>query len=600
MPTPPTQPDPAQPMSTPPLRFGTAGVRAPLGAGPDRMNEATVALVATAVANHLREQEPTGSTVIVGGDARHGSARFVDVAAAVLAEAGFVVVVPKGPVPTPVVAAAVASRGAAAGLMVTASHNPPGDNGIKVYGRGGAQIVPPTDAQIEAHLVAAAASPSAPTSRSEPTSRSGPTSPSAPTSPMTRSGVAQTRGDDDNATAAPRTAGGAKGGEVWVDETLVDDYIDAVVARIPRPARPPRVALTPVHGVGGEICRRVLAGIGVHDVAMVASQAEPDPDFPTVDSPNPERPQTTAALLELAARIGADVAIALDPDADRCAVGTAGPDGRWRMLDGDETGAVLADHLLREGVSGGSGGGAGSGGVGSGGSGWPGRDNSSAAPVVASTIVSSRLPSLIVPARGGRHVETLTGFKWLVRAGQPLRYAYEEAIGHCVLPDVVADKDGISAAAAWCAMVGSGGPTVGERLAALESEFGVHVRRNDTLPLGPGADVAATMARAADTLGAIGEVRILDGTRGFRVDVDGARAVVRPSGTEPLLKTYVEAWGAPGSASDAESEAVGSAGARDGGARKGSRAEAERRLDQLAGAVADAVAGAVAAAVTED
>ncbi|MFD2394271.1 hypothetical protein ACFSSF_11440 [Dietzia aerolata] len=216
-------------MSTPPLRFGTAGVRAPLGDGPDRMNEATVALVATAVANHLREQEPAGSTVIVGGDARHGSARFVDVAAAVLAEAGFVVVVPKGPVPTPVVAAAVASRGAAAGLMVTASHNPPGDNGIKVYGRGGAQIVPPTDAQIEAHLVAAAASPSAPTSRSEPTS------PSAPTSPMTRGGVAQTRGDDDNATAAPHTAGGAKGGEVWVDETLVDDYIDAVVARIPGP-----------------------------------------------------------------------------------------------------------------------------------------------------------------------------------------------------------------------------------------------------------------------------------------------------------------------------------------------------------------------------
>lgn len=576
----PAQPDPAQPVPTPPLRFGTAGVRAPLGDGPDRMNETTVALVATAVANHLREQEPTGSTVIVGGDARHGSARFVDVAAAVLAEAGFVVVVPMGPVPTPVVAAAVASRGAAAGLMVTASHNPPADNGIKVYGRGGAQIVPPTDAQIEAHLVAATASTPGPTSPSAPTSRSEPTSPSA------RGGVAQTRGDDDNATAAPRTAGGAKGGDVRVDAKLVDDYIDAVVARIPRPARPPRVALTPVHGVGGEICRRVLAGIGVYDVAMVASQAEPDPDFPTVDSPNPERPQTTAALLELAARIGADVAIALDPDADRCAVGTAGPDGRWRMLDGDETGAVLADHLLRDGVSAGSGGGAGSGGAGLAGPGdaatrGPGRDNSSAAPVVASTIVSSRLPSLIVPARGGRHVETLTGFKWLVRAGQPLRYAYEEAIGHCVVPDVVADKDGISAAAAWCAMVGSGGPTIGERLAALESEFGVHVRRNATLPLGPGADVPATMAKAADTLRAVGGVRFLDGTPGFRVDVDGARAVVRPSGTEPLLKTYVEAWGAPGSASDAESEAG-------------------HRLDQLAGAVADAVAGAVAAAVTDD
>jgi len=528
------------------------------------MNEDTVALVATAVARHLREHEPPGSTVIVGGDARHGSARFVDVAAAVLAAHGFVVVVPGSPVPTPVVAAAVRSRGAVAGLMVTASHNPPGDNGIKVYGRGGAQIVPPTDAQIEAHLVAAA-----------------------------RDGVARPR-DDDDATAATVTrtgadhgevrvdpsgadhgevrgdAPGADHGEVRVDPRMVDDYIDAVVARIPRPATPPRVALTPVHGVGGEVCRRVLAGIGVRDVVMVAAQAEPDPDFPTVDSPNPERAQTTAALLELAAEIGADVAIALDPDADRCAVGTLGPDGRWRMLDGDQTGAVLADHLLREGPVGGAVAG----------------DNAAAAvavsgdsaavPVVASTIVSSRLPSLIVPARGGRHVETLTGFKWLVRAGEPLRYAYEEAIGHCVLPDVVADKDGISAAAAWCAMVGSGGPSAGDRLAALEREFGVHVRRNDSLPLGPDADVAATMSRAADALTTVGRVHSLDGTPGFRVDVDGARAVVRPSGTEPLLKTYVEAWSEPGAA----------------GASEVKRADAEKRLDRLARAVADAVEGA--------
>ena len=552
------------PEPAPPLRFGTAGVRAPLGDGPTRMNEDTVALVATAVARHLREHEPPGSTVIVGGDARHGSARFVDVAAAVLAAHGFVVVVPGSPVPTPVVAAAVRSRGAVAGLMVTASHNPPGDNGIKVYGRGGAQIVPPTDAQIEAHLVAAA-----------------------------RDGVARPR-DDDDATAATVTrtgadhgevrvdpsgadhgevrgdAPGADHGEVRVDPRMVDDYIDAVVARIPRPATPPRVALTPVHGVGGEVCRRVLAGIGVRDVVMVAAQAEPDPDFPTVDSPNPERAQTTAALLELAAEIGADVAIALDPDADRCAVGTVGPDGRWRMLDGDQTGAVLADHLLREGPVGGA---------------VAGDDaaaavavsgDSAAVPVVASTIVSSRLPSLIVPARGGRHVETLTGFKWLVRAGGPLRYAYEEAIGHCVLPDVVADKDGISAAAAWCAMVGSGGPSAGDRLAALEREFGVHVRRNDSLPLGPDADVAATMSRAADALTTVGRVHSLDGTPGFRVDVDGARAVVRPSGTEPLLKTYVEAWSEPGAA----------------GASEVKRADAEKRLDRLARAVADAVEGA--------
>ena len=190
----------------------------------------------------------------------------------------------------------------------------------------------------------------------------------------------------------------------------------------------------------------------------------------------------------------------------------------------------------------------------------------------------ARLPSLLVPARGGRHVETLTGFKWLVRAGEPLRYAYEEAIGHCVLPDVVADKDGISAAAAWCAMVGSGGPSVGARLDSLAAEFGAHLRRNVALPLAAGVDPTAALERAAGLLGDVGEVgevgvvRDLEGTTGFRVDSDGARAVVRPSGTEPLLKTYVEAWTPPApSAADL--------------------VDAERRLALLGDSVAGAVGG---------
>lgn len=499
-----------------PLHFGTAGVRAPLGPGQSRMNAGTVALVATAVARHLREHEPAGALVVVAGDARHGSEEFVAVASAILGAHDLVVVTPGVPVPTPVVAAAVRARGAVAGVMVTASHNPPGDNGVKVYGRGGAQIVPPTDAEIERHLEAA-----------------------------TVRGV-----------TVPTEPGAAR-----VDPTLVDDYVAAVAAGLPSPVRPPRVALTPVHGVGGDVCRRVLAALGVEDVTLVPEQARPDPDFPTVASPNPERPETTARLLEVAAQIDADVALALDPDADRCAMGFADSGGRWRMLDGDDTGALLADHLLTASPPGS----------------WaatgPGTANGSDAPVVASTLVSSRLPSLLVPARGGRHVETLTGFKWLVRAGEPLRYAYEEAIGHCVLPGVVADKDGISAAGAWCAMVGSGGPAIGERLDALAAEFGAHRRRNVALPLESGTDPSEALQRAADRLSSVGVVTPLDGTAGIRVEAPGARAVIRPSGTEPLLKTYVEAWTRPPaqpSATDSD--------------------DADRRLDALAAAVARAVA----------
>ena len=493
------------------LRFGTAGVRAPLGPGPDRMNAGTVALVATAVARLLRETEPAGAPVVVAGDARHGSAGFVDVAGAVLAAHGLVVVTPGRAVPTPVLAAAVRARGAAAGLMVTASHNPATDNGVKVFGRGGAQIVPPTDAGIERHLMAAAR---------------------------------------DTTTVTGPAAGPGPG--VTVDPGLVDDYVAAVVAGLGPvdTRRPLRVALTPLHGVGADVCLRVLAEIGIDDVEVVADQARPDPDFPTVASPNPERPATAARLLALADRVDADVALALDPDADRCAMSTRGPDGRWRMLDGDEAGGLLADHLLRTPL--------------------PGSDGGDGAPVVASTVVSSRLPSLLVPARGGRHVETLTGFKWLVRAGVPLRYAYEEAIGHCVLPSVVADKDGIAAAGAWCAMLGDG-PSVTARLDALAHEFGAHLRRNVPLPLADGADPDAALRRAADRLAAAGEVAPLEGTTGLRLAVPGGRAVVRPSGTEPLLKTYVEVW-TPPAPSDADRE------------------DAARRLATLADTVAAAVA----------
>lgn len=492
------------------LHFGTAGVRAPLGAGPDRLNARTVTHVVTAVARHLREHHPAGSTVVVAGDARHGSADFVALACAVLSGHGLRVLTPGEPVATPVLAAAVRSRGAVAGLQVTASHNPPGDNGLKLYSADGAQIVPPVDAQVEALLArVTAADPEPP-------------------------------GVDPHRPDAP--AG------VTLDPAMVDDHVAALVAALPTVERPPRVALTALHGVGGALALRVLAALGVDDVVVVDSQQRPDPDFPTVTSPNPERPETVARVLELGERSGADIVLALDPDADRCATGARGPDGRLAMLDGDSAGALLAQHLLAAPAA-------------------PGEDT----PVVASSVVSSRLPSLLVPARGGRHVETPTGFKWLVRAGEPLRYAYEEAIGHCVLPRVVRDKDGVSAAAAWCAAV-AGGPTAWERLDALHAEFGLHVRANSSVPLtsGPGADTAAALERAAGALAGLGRVTPLEGTTGLRVDTDGARAVLRPSGTEPLLKSYCEAWTAP----------------RPSPADRG---DARRRLALLADAVADTV-----------
>ncbi|MYW73959.1 phospho-sugar mutase, partial [Pseudonocardia sp. SID8383] len=223
----------------------------------------------------------------------------------------------------------------------------------------------------------------------------------------------------------------------------------------------PRIALTPMHGVGGATAVAALARAGVHDVAVVASQAVPDPDFPTVAFPNPEEPGATDALLALAARSGADLAVALDPDADRCALGVAFPDG-WRMLSGDETGVLLGDHVLRTGTA--------------------------ADPLVATTVVSSSMLARVAAARGARSAETLTGFKWIVRAGDGLVFGYEEAIGLCVDPDGVRDKDGVSAAVVAADLVrglAAAGSSVPRRLDELAAEFGVHATRGVSIRMAP-------------------------------------------------------------------------------------------------------------------
>ena len=304
--------------SPPPLTFGTAGLRGPMRDGPDGMNVETVTRASWALAKVLKDRCLAGSTVVVGRDARHQSDDFALATAEVLAAEGFSVILLPDAAPTPVVAFAVRHLRAAAGVQITASHNPPADNGYKVYLDGGMQIVPPTDRDIEAAMM---------------------TAPS----------------DADRVEVSP------------ADTEVMHDYVRRA-AGVRRTTGDVRVALTPMHGVGGEIALRVLREAGITDVHTVAEQFAPDPDFPTVAFPNPEEPGATDLLLALAGEVDADVAIALDPDADRCAVAIPTPTG-WRMLSGDETGWLLGDYVLSQTEPG----------------------DVMAASVVASTVVSSRM-----------------------------------------------------------------------------------------------------------------------------------------------------------------------------------------------------------------
>ena len=474
-----------------PLTFGTAGLRGPVRGGPDAMNVAVVLRATWAVTRVLHDRGLGGSTVVVGHDARHGSVAFATAAAEVFAAQGFRVIALPQPVPTPVVAFAVRHSGAAAGVQITASHNPARDNGYKVYFEGGVQIVSPTDRDIEAAIAAA-----------------------PPADEIARRPVPP------------------------ADTSLLDAYVERAAA-VRRGRDPVRVALTAMHGVGGELALRTLSAAGFGDVHVVTSQFDPDPDFPTVAFPNPEEPGATDALLRTAERVGAGIAIALDPDADRCAVGIPTENG-WRMLSGDETGWLLGDFILTR----------------------LGRQAAGNA-VVASSVVSSQLLAAIAADHGVRHVQTLTGFKWLARAddgipGARLVYAYEEAIGHCVDPDAVRDKDGISAAVLACDLVGelgAQGRTVPVALDGLARRFGVHTTAAVSRAVGSPGGAAAMMARLRDhpphELAGIPVTvtDLLDRPGAQRTDAvilsggddrESVRMVVRPSGTEPKVKCYTE------------------------------------------------------------
>jgi phosphomannomutase len=470
-----------------PLTFGTAGLRGPLRAGPNGMNLAVVTRAAAGLVGWLAARGAPGPLVI-GYDARHGSKAFAERTARVATGAGRPALLLPRPLPTPVLAHALRALDGVAGVMVTASHNPPRDNGYKVYlgarlggpQGAGAQIVPPADAEIEATI--RAVGPLAAVPLGEPGTVLG----------------------DDTVAGYVQTAAGVVG---------------------PDGPRELTVAYTPLHGVGAEVLTAAFARAGFAVPGVVPEQAEPDPDFPTVAFPNPEEPGATDLLIDLARRIGADIAIANDPDADRCAVAVPDPAGGWRMLRGDEVGVLLADQLMRRGVPG----------------------------LYATTIVSSSLLRALCAARGRPYDETLTGFKWIVRAGdgeQPLAYGYEEALGYCVAPDHVRDKDGITAAlivAELAAALRAERRTLIDRLDELAAEFGVYltdqlsVRVDDPRKIdiamarirtGAPATLLGTPVTSAQDLLPAADVLVLR--------TASARVVIRPSGTEPKLKAYLE------------------------------------------------------------
>ncbi len=485
-----------------PLAFGTAGLRGAVGPGPNRMNRANVRRAAAGVAAWVRASGHRGG-VVVGRDARHRSDDFVADTVEILAGAGQEVHVLPAPIPTPVLAYAVGQLGAAAGIMVTASHNPGPDNGYKVYDAEGRQIDADQAAAIADAMVAA-----------------------GPLRDLPASGA----GD-------PRIR--AHGLEV------VDHYL-ATVGEVVR-ARSGRarieVAHTSLHGVGAPVVRQACRQAGFIALHEVSEQAAADPDFPTVAFPNPEEPGALDLLVRDAAWHGADVALANDPDADRLAMavpdprlGTPRDVGAWRTLSGDELGCLLADQLVRRG------------GLPDGG-------------ILVTTIVSSTMLRQIAAAAGLGYAETLTGFKWIVRAPtpeHPLVLGYEEALGYCV-GDAVRDKDGIGALLLACEMVSDlvdQGLTVWDRLDDLARRFGVHLTQQWSVRLEGGdgaARIASAMARLRSapprSVGSRAVAAVTDlagGAPGLPpsdvvgLALPGARIVVRPSGTEPKLKCYVE------------------------------------------------------------
>jgi phosphomannomutase len=469
------------------LEFGTAGLRGELGAGSNRMNRVVVTRAAAGLAAYLTEhslkEEGAGrdAAVVIGYDARHNSEVFARDTAEVMTGAGLRALVLPRPLPTPQLAFAIRELGCVAGVMVTASHNPPRDNGYKVYLGDGSQIVPPADAEISARIDAV-----------------GPVS------------------------DVPR-------GDGWtvLGESIVDAYLDTVAGLAGDGPRDLRLAYTPLHGVGGASVVQVLETAGFDPPYVVPQQEQPDADFPTVSFPNPEEAGAMDLAIALAADRQVDLVVANDPDADRCAAAVPDAHG-WRMLRGDEVGALLAHHLLTGGHTG----------------------------TYACSIVSSTLLGKMAAAAGQPFAETLTGFKWISKV-DGLVFGYEEALGYCVDPEHVKDKDGVSALLLLCELAAAEkaqGRSLVDVLDDLALAHGLHATDQLSVRVTDLAEIGAAMQRLRanppTVLGGLSVESVddlsrgdggLPPTEGLRYHLAGdARVIVRPSGTEAKLKCYLE------------------------------------------------------------
>lgn len=501
------------------LQFGTAGLRAPLGPGPNRMNRVVVRRAAAGFASFLTDavaavSPGTRPRAVVGYDARYNSDIFAEETAAIFTAAGIETFLLPLALPTPILAFAVRHLDCDGGVMVTASHNPPEDNGYKVYlgrhaveesGRG-AQIVAPYDERIAAKI---------------------------------------------NEVGSLDSVQLADEGWTVLDRSIIAEYQSAVASlAMPEtfPARDLKIVLTPLHGVGGETAVSVLSAAGFKDVTLVEEQAHPDPDFPTVSFPNPEEPGALDLALETAARVGADIVLANDPDADRAAVAAKDPDtGAWRMLRGDEVGALLGHHIVSR-LAG------------------QAIEGEQSQGVLANSIVSSRLLARIAKAAGYAHEETLTGFKWISRV-PGLLYGYEEALGYCVAPELVRDKDGISASvliAELAAAAKAEGKSIFDTLDELYLFHGLHASDQLSIRVADLGLLGAMMNRlrvsppesfggsAVETYTDLAEgSEQLPPTDGLLyITRDLSRVIIRPSGTEPKLKCYLEVIQSVGSAAE--------------------------------------------------